>query len=412
MKNKIMTALLSLVIAFGIWMYVVSVVAPESERTYADVPIRIHGSNLLESRGLMLLSEQNMTVDLELSGTRTDLNKLSSANITVIADLSHITAPGEYVVHYSVSYPGDISSSMTILSPASQTVTVQVVEWAQKEVPIKVAYAGQLAQGFEADKNNVTLDRETVIVSGPKTVIDTIHYAEVVVELDEQTSNIDKTLDLVFKTEDGKSVTSEHITADADHATVVLKINMVKTIQIKVKIMPGGGLTEEDAQYELANDSLVVSGPAAVLEELTEIVIPIYIGELSESGKYTYAIRLPEGVSNESGMTQVDVQITLPKATSKTVDMTITQGMFQNLPEGLQFEILQPQSQSLPILLKGREHRLDPVTAENLRLSIDLSNATEGEKTYQVTVQIVDAEGVEVASIYYVTLNITADTEA
>ena len=177
MKNKFVTALLSLAIAFGIWMYVVSVVAPESERTYMDVPVRVQGSNILESRGLMLLSEKDLTVDLELSGTRTDLNKLSSSNITVIADLSGITSAGEHQVSYSVSYPGSISSAITILSPATQTVTVQVVEWSKKEIPVEVEYVGELDPNFMADTANVALSQETVTVSGKKDAVDQIGWS-------------------------------------------------------------------------------------------------------------------------------------------------------------------------------------------------------------------------------------------
>ena len=103
MKNKIGTAILALVVSFGLWLYVITVVSPGSEQTYYNIPVVFSGSSLLESRGLMMVSDQNVKMDLTLSGNRTDLNKLSNANITILADLSGITAPGEYKIYYSVA---------------------------------------------------------------------------------------------------------------------------------------------------------------------------------------------------------------------------------------------------------------------------------------------------------------------
>ena len=38
MKNKVLAILMSVVVAFGLWMYVITVVSPESEKTYYDIP--------------------------------------------------------------------------------------------------------------------------------------------------------------------------------------------------------------------------------------------------------------------------------------------------------------------------------------------------------------------------------------
>ena len=39
MKNKILAALLSVAVAFGLWLYVITVVNPESEKTYYEIPV-------------------------------------------------------------------------------------------------------------------------------------------------------------------------------------------------------------------------------------------------------------------------------------------------------------------------------------------------------------------------------------
>lgn len=396
MKNKFVTALLSLAFAFGLWMYVVSVVAPESERTYIDVPVRIHGSNILESRGLMLVSDQDMRLDLELSGTRTDLNKLSSSNITVIADLSNITTAGEHQVHYSISYPGSISSGITILSPETQTVTVKVVEWTKKEVPITVDYTGQLLnEHFQADTKNITLDRNVVTVSGAKEVVDRIEKAVVTIDLTDQTTDIDQTFDLVFQDAAGRAVEMTNVTVDTEKVTVVLKINMIKTLDVIIKVMPGDGLTEADVSCRPWFDALNVIGSAAALENLTEITVPIYIGELEESGTIYWKFTLPEGVSAETGVTEIPVDVTVPARKSQYLEIPTSQIILENIPEGMQSEIVDAL---LMVQVQGREHRLGQLQHENIQLTVDLRDAKEGTHSYDVIVEIVGVDGVRVIS--------------
>ena len=58
-NNKILTALLSLAIAIGLWFYVVTVVKPESTNTYYNIPVVLEGENiLLNNRNLMIVGGQ------------------------------------------------------------------------------------------------------------------------------------------------------------------------------------------------------------------------------------------------------------------------------------------------------------------------------------------------------------------
>ena len=151
MKSKLLTLLLSAAIAFGLWMYVVTVVDPESESPYYDVPVVFDGLSVLSDRDLMIISGNTATVDLRLLGNRTDLNKLDKTNITILADLSRITEPGEHSVKYSISYPSS-AGAIEVLEQDPQYITVHVSRRLTKEVPVDVRYTGALRQNFVADE--------------------------------------------------------------------------------------------------------------------------------------------------------------------------------------------------------------------------------------------------------------------
>lgn len=93
-KNRLLSVLLAVSIALVLWMYVITVVSPNSEDTFYNIPVVLQGEPMLESYGLMNVTENIPTVTLKLSGNRSDLNKVNSSNITLIADLSKVYEAG------------------------------------------------------------------------------------------------------------------------------------------------------------------------------------------------------------------------------------------------------------------------------------------------------------------------------
>ena len=71
MKSKFWRVALSVAISLVLWMYVISVVSPESDETFYDIPVS-YQNDVLDERGLMIVSE-TPTVTLHLKGNRSDL---------------------------------------------------------------------------------------------------------------------------------------------------------------------------------------------------------------------------------------------------------------------------------------------------------------------------------------------------
>ena len=73
MKNKFGAILLSVAIAFGLWLYVITYVSPNSEETYYNIPVVLEGESVLNERGLMCTSTSSSTVSLQLAGVPKDM---------------------------------------------------------------------------------------------------------------------------------------------------------------------------------------------------------------------------------------------------------------------------------------------------------------------------------------------------
>ena len=81
-RNKLGSFLLALVIALGLWLYVVNYINTTHEQTLYNVPVGLEGKSLLTERGFMILSEDDYRVNITVSGSRQDVSKKSTPAIS------------------------------------------------------------------------------------------------------------------------------------------------------------------------------------------------------------------------------------------------------------------------------------------------------------------------------------------
>ena len=125
-KDKILGILLSLVVAFSLWLYVVTVVNPEYEKTYYNIPVVLQNKDILTERGLMV-SGDVPAVTLVLRGDRATLNSLNESNINVFANVANIDKSGTHQLTYSISYPGNVPpNTVSTQSGSTDLITLKV----------------------------------------------------------------------------------------------------------------------------------------------------------------------------------------------------------------------------------------------------------------------------------------------
>ncbi len=400
MKSKFVTFLLSVAIAFGIWAYVATVQAPESEKTYYNVPVVLGGQSILDARDLMIVSHKEFKINLTLSGYRTDLNKLDSTNITVLADLSQITTPGTHTLNYSVSYPGSVQfGNIHTVNQDPQQITIEVVEHSTKDIPVNVSCIGSVPTGYTADRQNVLLDHNTITISGPKTVIDRIHQAKLTVDLTNQYQTFTKTISYVLCDRNGEPVLDvQDVSRNVSSVQATVKILKLKEVPLKVHVIPGGGITEEMVTITLERPSIMVSGSEAALENLTEITLGnVDLGSLTESTSLSFTISLPDGVNNVTGVTSISAQVEMPAMQTRTFKVARFEAL--HVPEGMEINFL---TELLEVQVRGPAVILDTLTADAIVAVVDFVNAQPGSESYTAIIEIRNAQGVGAVGTYKV----------
>ena len=388
-KSKLATALLSIAIALAVWFYVVTVVSPNSDKNFHNIPVVTQGEALLQERGLMITDTDITTTSLHLEGSRIDLNKLSSSNIVVTMDVSRIYEAGTHDLTYSVSYPGDVASNaITILSKTPGSVKVTVEERISKTVPVQIQYSGTVSENYMADKENAELDVENVTVSGPKPVIDQITAARIDVDLENRSESISDKYTYTLCNAKGEPVDARYVVTDVANISLILRIVRVKEISLMVNVVDGGGATAQTSLITIDPPTIRVSGSDALLEGLNSLELDtISLVDIPEDSVFTYTIKLPEGVNNETGVNEATVSVSFPDLATKTVKVKDIRAV--NVPTGFDVDVI---TKALEVQVRGPKEKIDTLDEENISVTVDFTDAEEGTVKLKVIVDCGDPE--------------------
>ena len=297
MKSKLLKILLAAVLSIGLWFYVITVVSPESEKTYYDIPVVVQNKNILTERGLMIVSD-DAKVTLALRSDRTILNELNESNINVFVNVANIESPGSYKLTYNVAYPGNISDNeISVQSSSTDLITMKIENRLNKIVPVVVDYGvTAVPMGYTADKENAELDYTEIEISGPESVVNQIEQAIIRVDLNGQTKTLAGEYQFVLCDKQGEAVTApnaEKVTANTEAVNFMVKIQKVKEIALKLDIVEGGGATNQNTTITMDTTQIQISGSDALLEGLDELVVgTVDLGMITEDAdKYSDAFK-------------------------------------------------------------------------------------------------------------------------
>ncbi|HIY15809.1 MAG TPA: hypothetical protein H9839_00590, partial [Candidatus Intestinimonas stercorigallinarum] len=168
---------------------------------------------------------------------------------------------------------------------------------------------------------------------------------------------------------------------------------VVKTLEVSlgVEYVYGGGITEENFDRYVTVDiqpgSIQVSGDEADVSYLEGKTITVGRIDLSqviqEEQEFVFPIELTPELSNDSGITQATVTVTIQGLETKTVETSNIDII--NTPEGFTAEAV---TQSLQVQVRGPADALETVEGYQLRVVVDLEGQTLRQAQFPFTPKI------------------------
>lgn len=403
-KSKILSFLLSLTFAFGLWLYVVTNVSVEGETTFHDIPVQFVGETALENRGYVVTAGMDASVNLRLQGARTNLNKLTNSSISVKVDLSRIYDPGTHQVAYDILYPGNVpSNAFTVLNKVPGSISITVEEIASKEVPVMVHYEGSVPEDYLDDRDNALLDYQSIAIRGPVSVVDRIDRAEIQVDLTDRTESISQYYQYTLCDKEGAPVDSALIVTETAQVRLDLNILRFKELPVVYTVIPGGGANENYVTITPDIPAIRVSGSHATLEKLTAVDLgTINLAQIEQNTHLTIPVELPEGVINLTGVEEIDLNVVFKGLSTK--EFTVENIQVIGTPESMVHEVV---TKRLSVTVRGPSSVVKQMTAQDLVVVANVAGKDAGTVIVNAAVSISDPAYQAVGALGTISVSVT-----
>lgn len=414
LDSKVLYVALSLIIAVSLWFYVTSTDEANDSKTIYNVPVTFTGLDFLEDRDLMIVSEKP-TVNIRVQAAPMVLANLTDKTVQVTADVSNINLEGEHTLSYIVKPPEGVSSSqVNILSGVNgNVVTIQVARSLRREIEVRGEFHGSVADGYlPGTSNDFLFSPGTVWISGQAELVNQVAYARIIVDGEGLTETVNGEFQFQFIGASGDPLTDLKITCDTEMVYASFPIRATAEIPLSVKLIPGGGLGENDVSVQLSTPSITVAGSgsavAALVAEGAINLGAIDLASVEDGQEIPFTVPLADELSNISGITEVRATISFKK---KLVTNTfeVDDILPINVPEGWEADVV---TQVLQVKVRGSQALMDELTEENIVVAADLQgiNLAAGQYTIPAAIYLNSVEtSAEIGVLsgeYYIVINL------
>lgn len=353
-------------IAFVIWFYVMQVDSPEHTETFHSVDVSLSNVAVLEGeRGLSVYSGYGITVDITVIGQKSVIGKLSGDDFTVTADLSGISEPG----FHSVAIDVDLPSGLTLDSVSQNSIQVYVDERATVVTEIR-AKLTSFTMESQLEMGELEPEYDTVVVTGPKSALDEIAYAEVKLSLGSINASMTATGQLTLVDKTGALINNPYLRLARTEVRVDIPVYATKQLALTSN-SKYGYFNDKNVKITIEPASLLFRGDPAVLSGMDEIVITT-LDEKSILGNVTRQVELelPPRVEVVNGTTTVSVKVEHVNTYTKNftvTDIDVTGAV------GLDYDIL---TTVLMVQVRGTIEELAKLKTSDFTAVVDLSGYT------------------------------------
>lgn len=251
LDNNKFVFVLSLVIAFIVWVFVAMYASPDEEVTLS-VPITIDMSNgIIEKNNYQVFGTYETSVDVTVSGPRYLISSLTSDDITVTAKTSSVEGAGLSSLSLSASV-NENSDEIEIveLSLYSISVYFDVLSSQTYDVEVDTTKLEDLiAEGYVL--YDVTPLTTTITLEGPQTELDKVNRVVVTPSSDsvlyESVTLEEVTVSLEGSTAEDTVTINTYIDFES---TVNVRVSIWEEMELPLTVSLSGADTEYDVSIE------------------------------------------------------------------------------------------------------------------------------------------------------------------
>ena len=321
-NNRKINIILSLIIAFCGWLYVMYNVDPTTTRTFRNVSITYSNEKDLEAKGIALKSADKKSVEIEVEGHRSELNKMDDSDIKVRADLSD-AGKGENTLSLHVQTPPKVS----IVSKSDETVTVNTEAMDTRSVPGRVEYRTESTSGTEPIVEEQSSDYFSV--TGAKSKVKDVEYVRIPVEEQKLTGKTHTySVSVIPVDRSGDEIT--HVKVNPAKASVAVFKGSTKSVPLNIEV--NNPANDEYLRTYSAPKKVEIKGKKEVLEKVESISAePADLEKMTESGRLALKYKLPDGVFVANRSLNLGITVNVTEYRTKEIEISTKDVTVKNL---------------------------------------------------------------------------------
>ncbi|WP_022778632.1 CdaR family protein [Butyrivibrio sp. AE3009] len=374
--------LASLIFAAIVWFLITNINDPVTSVRYTNIPVTLKNTNLITDQGQVytVLDNSDVISSVTIFAPRSIIDSLTQNNIIASADIQDLSSLNTVSINVSTNKYSDKIENIT---PSSTVVKLSVERKASKSLALSATTSGTLADGYVI--GDVSTEQNMIRISGPESIINSVKYAAVDVDVTGFTSNIGTDADIVLYDANGDPIDGSLVSMNIKTVRVNVVIYETKYVPLSFVVkgepvigyIPTGEVESNPSQIMIAGRGSTLVGINEIKIDDNAVDVTGYTGNLTASidvSKY-----LPSGVtfgdSDYNGMAAVVVHI--ERAATRTLDVSIDRVQLENTVDDFKIYVDDTEYDSVSLTLEGLSDTLDGINPASLTGTVDVEQIME-----------------------------------
>ncbi len=406
LKSKSFYIVLSILLAIGAWLLVVSSQNPSESRSL-EVPITFVNRQVLSENDLVDNSPttQPTKVTVKVSGSETFIEKLQPSDIYVEVDYSQVTKPGEVTV--KIKKPVCETLGVTVDSYYPTEIDCVYDKKIEKYIDVAVDWSEELMADGITIIDTVS-EPASILVTGFSMLLDQIDSVRANLADAVKPGSISQsgTANLVCRF---YNAAGDDISYNFDTEKVTVRYTTGKVVPVKYTITGSPDRDYYVASHTLSVTSLVLTGDDEAVSRISSVDLGnISVQGAKETFTRTVAIgdMLPEGVA-ASGVDAIDVRVNIEPYAVK--ELNISASNLKKVGENADYSYTYTMNSSR-VSVKGSSASLSRLEENSLSYSLDVNGRFPG--VYEMEIRFHLPDGVQLQGRYTCTVQIESKRTA
>ncbi len=376
LTDNIAIKLLSIFLAFFIWLFVVNVSNPEISRT-KEVPLEVINEEILLAADKTYELDGKQTVTVAYDVRTLDEYKIRSTDFRAYINLEEL-----YSVTSSVPIKVEVLSNKDLIinAVAKTSVARLTVEDVQtKPFTLVVDTMGTPEEGYAI--SDIVLNSKSVTVKGPISQVGLISSIGIEIDVDGLEESTSGVVQPIFYDANGNQLqVSDKITLNYSEIEYTVNISKVKVLTLDFEVDGTAAPGFQFTGVESDKKTIDVIGRLTDLASMTTITIPseaLSVDGASDDREVIINLEefLPEGVTLlNSEDSIITVKLTVEALIERSFAVSQSQVEFIGSQEGFSYR-MEPETTNITI--RGLKEDLDTLNIAELQPKVDVTSFLE-----------------------------------